>query len=288
MQSLTVITQIVNLLSPLLAFLSSYIVYYVHNTWEFAGMRNITHLDNVHQSDYSILHVHLFLTFIWIIFSNYSLYSQGRGLHAVLSRISLLAGLTMWMFVPRSEQMSSCWPIVYFGTRVSRDVTGVSGIIGLMVFHLLVGWWSIFREKNLQDHRLYVCQAILASNSPALMRIILVPGVLFFYFTRTPHPSIVGKYMLEVGEWLYVKELTYSCLSFLAIAPLFYPPWSPYARKALELVMGQTGEKTRFLDARMCCLFLVFCGYQLLTSWVRFWNYSREIGLKGGEICEVI
>jgi len=259
-------------------FSTSYATYFLRGRWEFAGLSELNPLSPVELQDYARLTIHTVLTSLWMLGAFYNLKTQGTGNHAWVGRGAILIGFVMWSFAPASQQISSCWPVKNFLTSdlISADRDTVAGLIAAYILNLILGWIAI-SQRNRSDHILFMCHAIWASLSPALMRIVLFPGILYFSLNR---PSSQGT-LLTIGQWLLLKETTYLILSILFTPLYFYPDWSPYARVALG--RANSGPLLRFI----AIVFLVFLGYRFLEGVHRWWSYWATIGFAGGQACEI-
>ena len=281
------VIRIVHILCPLLGFSTTFLTFALDGEWEFLGRDNISPLKSVERSFYSFLNVHVSLCIVWMFLSFFALQTKGKGKkHIWFGRVGIVVGVLMVLPIPETEQMSSCWPNVIFGIPFSHDVFTVTFLVFFMVLHLLLGWISIYFFHNRKDHILFVCHGILASNSPAMMRIFSFPFLFFLL-------SFQGKKSLDVGEWLLIKEWTYVCLSMVQTYSFLYPPWSPIAREGTRFFFSsgekkkKKREKRTFLLSLLSFCFVVFAVVSHLSRLYRAISYSFLVGFEGGVLCDI-
>lgn len=84
------------------------------------------------------------------------------------------------------------------------------------------------------DHAYYMCLAILTSQSPAFMRLFVIPMISTlryrWLFDASHHDDPEWK-RLTTGEWLLVKETSYTLQSIALIMPFCWPS-SPFYKQA--------------------------------------------------------
>jgi len=171
-------------------------------------------------------------------------------------------------------------------------------VVCIMMWTLLQGMLEA-RWGQAKDHAYYMCLAILASQSPALMRLFVIPGIAA---TRLAHHRLSGgddRKALTPGEWLLCKETAYMLQSIALVLPFCWPT-SPFARQASQwwrhTVLGERGVGHSWGGAplkrdRLTGMASVLVTALLLATKaaviVRYVWYVSTIGQRGGDLCEL-
>lgn len=157
---------------------------------------------------------------------------------------------------------------------------------------MLAAWWGDYT-----DNAYYMCLAILNGQSPALMRLFVMPGITAARLAHHRYPEGVDRKELSVGEWLLCKETAYALQSVVLHLPVCWPT-SPFARQAWawwqHTVRGEPGvehvkcgvalRRTNATGAGAATHIGLLAVVQLAVL-VRYAWYVIVIGQHGGELC---
>jgi len=267
-----------------LGLFSSYATFLLYGKWEFGGVAKISPLKPLALHEYSAMVQHVLLTLFWMIGAHYNLATKGTGSHVWVGRLSIFVGSLMWFVAPESQQMSSCWPVDFLGKKTSVDAASVLALVLVFSLNLGLGWYSVVAKssyQSLEDHKLFMYLSMWSTLTPALMRILcFIPG--FYFASQRPAAQ---ETLLTLGQWLWTKEMAYCALTVLHLLPFFNPEWSPYAKMAFSDGTPKSGYSTT--QKIFAGIFLAFMAHRIALSIDRALNYSTEVGLLGGEKCDV-
>lgn len=177
-------TLLLSVLLPVPSFGSSVYTYLRYGRWAVAGYLPLSELEPVQEHQHKGLNVHVILAFLWLAASVHQLLRIVRwkwlgdtvkNLHKPVGYIGIGLALAMWspLWVPDTEQFSSCWPLRLGENLVFSYDEVVSALHANVQLFLCFCWPKLSRQGSCGCGSMPPC--LPASLSPPPARPSLLP-----------------------------------------------------------------------------------------------------------------